>query len=214
MIQSTFPDAHDSEIIDSLLKIHAPGREHHLEILDCTHNTGKMWVGSNADKRLTTMDIDSSYKVDFYGDFKCLTSYFGKNAFDVIVFDPPHLPNASEGASGIYESHYGITKDGRPGLNVNELFTPFLVGAKEILRPDGIILTKICDIIQGRHFQWQMVEFINCVRECGMIPCDLAIKTRKNPVISSKWNNQYHLRKNHSYWIVTRLKNCQRKRVR
>lgn len=214
MINSVFIDKSDSEIIENLLRIHAPRRP--LKGLDSTFNTGKIWKSFDFSKntlRLFTMDINPEMDTDYTDDFMEM-KYIRDDNFDLLVFDPPHLPGKSEGASDKYRSEYGIIEatPGREKLNVNGFFRPFLKQAKRVLKKDGIILVKLCDLVQGRRYQWQHIDFINACWEEGLIPCDMAIKTRRSLLNSSKWKNQYHLRKSHSYWIVVRLEKCQRRR--
>lgn len=214
MIESVFHNIPDSKILENLLRIHAPDKL--LLALDCTYNTGKMWKSFNfkdTGVKLDTMDIDPNSKAFFIEDFMEMPS-IPDNKYDFLVFDPPHLPGVSEGSSKIYAKEYGIigpTK-GREKENVSGMFRPFLLQAKRVLKKDGIILVKICDLIQGRKYQWQHVDLINIARDLDIVACDMAIKSRSGSIISSKWKNQYHLRKSHSYWIVLRLKGCQRKR--
>lgn len=216
-IYSAFVKKDDAHILESLLKIHARPGGDRLGILDSTHNRGQMWKGFkiNRDYKLDTMDIDPRHNTDYVCDFMEMPGV-PDDHYDVVVFDPPHLPGLSQGSSKLYSDVYGVigpTK-GREKKNISEMFKPFLEQAKRVLKQDGIILAKICDLVQGRRYQWQHVDLINCARELGLTPCDMAVKCGSGSIISSKWENQSHLRKNHSYWIVIRLKNCQKKRVR
>lgn len=216
MIETVFHNIRDSKILESLLGIHgAPSGI--IKVLDTTYNSGKMWKEFNFNKsrvQLTTMDINQKYKTDFVDDFMEMRSVPSNN-FDVLVFDPPHLPGASKNSSKVYEECYGIVgpTKGREKENIVGMFRPFLIQAKRVLTKKGIILVKLCDLVQGRKYQWQHVDLINIARELEITPCDLAVKSRSGSMISSKWKNQYHLRKSHSYWIVLRLKGCQRERV-
>jgi hypothetical protein len=114
----------DVEAINILMSVHC--KIENPKILDCTYNTGKMW--KNSAYKPTRMDIDPSYNVDIVGDFMHMP--FADSSFDIIVFDPPHLPvdGASKNASKIYEKKYGITATGvgREGNNVSGMFPPFL----------------------------------------------------------------------------------------
>jgi hypothetical protein len=204
----------DVEAIDILLKVHCA--VDNPKILDVTYNTGKMWKG--ASYQPTRMDIDSSLELDIVGDFTSIP--FQEATYDVIVFDPPHLPThaASENSSKIWEKRYGITSsgEGREGDNVSGMFLPFLKEAKRVLKSGGIVLAKIADIVHNHRYQWHCVDFINAVREVGMTPCDMLIKCDPNAgnLQSSKWNNVKHLRKAHCYWIVVRNSNkCEVKKV-
>lgn len=195
----------DKEVIPILLEIHCAVSS--PVILDCTYNCGKMWKGT--DFNPLKMDIDKSLELDVCGDFTKMP--FSNSCLDVIVFDPPHLPiaAASENSSKKYEKMYGITSDrgvGRDGDNVSEMFEPFLLEAKRVLKKNGVIFAKIADLIHNHRYQWQQVDFINAVRKVGMTPCDMMIKCDPSAgsLNSSKWKNVKHLRKSHCYWIVVR----------
>lgn len=202
----------DHEAIDTLVEIHARPA---ATILDCTHNAGKMWKGSKYQPSVT-MDVDPAHSPDVVGDFRAMP--FGDASFDVIVFDPPHLPNAyatNDRTSG-HADVYGVRVQdaARSGDNVGGLFPPFLREAKRVLRDEGIVLCKLTDLVHNHRYQWQLVSFINDVRDAGLTPCDLLIK--RDPaggnLKSSKWKRVYHLRRVHSYFIVVRKGRCERKR--
>ena len=95
---------------------------------------------------------------------------------------------------------------GRDGDNVGELFEPFLKDASRVLKPGGIILAKVADLVHNHRYHFQHVMFINAVQSCGMTPCDLMIKCDPNAgnLKSSKWESVKHFRKAHCYWIVVR----------
>jgi hypothetical protein len=195
----------DPEALSILFDIHVGADD--PRILDCTYNQGTMWKG--LDYKPVRMDIDPSFELDVVGDFRDLGGLFPANSFDVLVFDPPHLPSsaASPKSSKMWKMRYGITNDPtRCGDNVSPLFLPFLSGAKEILRPDGVILAKIADLTHNHRYQWQHIDFINAVFSVGLTPCDMLIKVdpAAGNLKSSKWKNVKHLRKCHCYWIVVR----------
>jgi ubiquinone/menaquinone biosynthesis C-methylase UbiE len=154
------------------------------------------------------MDICGDFPQDVRADFRAMP--FRDGSFDVIVFDPPHLPTnaASENSSRIWETRYGITgsDEMREADNVSAMFAPFLVEAKRVLRPEGIVLAKIADLVHNHKYQWQQVDFVNAARAAGTTACDMMIKSdpKAGNLKSSKWKNVKHLRKNHSYWIVVR----------
>ena len=197
----------DPDALEVLLRLHG-GPD--ASILDCTYNTGKMWRGIRDKHRVTTMDIDPSYQTDYVGDFRVLSSVV-TTMFDVLVFDPPHLPvaAASEHSSGIWRHQYGLTAGhdtGREGDNVSELFLPFFREAAKVLRPDGVILCKIVDMVHNHRYQWQHVDLILAARDAGLTPCDMMVKIDPcgGNLKSSKWKTIHHLRRNHCFWIVVR----------
>jgi SAM-dependent methyltransferase len=213
MRHKTVLNGHDYEAIDILMEIHC-GLENPL-ILDCTHNSGKMWKKSSF--KPIRSDINPEFPVDLVADFMHMP--FLDKTFDVVVFDPPHLPT-NVGSSGIMSNiwgkTYGITTDDkyREGDNVSPMFDPFLIEAKRVLKTEGIILAKIADLINNHRYQWQHVDFINACRVNNMIPCDMMIKCDPSAgnLMSSKWKNVKHLRKAHSYWLVVRVNGrCEKK---
>lgn len=201
----------DPQALDILIGMHAAATPH---ILDATSNTGKMWRGCSYAPDVR-MDIDPSFAPDVVGDFRAMP--FDAESFDVIVFDPPHLPiaAASANSSGIWRERYGITSDknrGRDGDSVSGQFTPFLSEAKRVLRADGIVLAKLADIIHNHRYQWHLVDFVCAVRSAGLTPCDLLIKRDPSggSLKSSKWQNVRHLKRSHSYFVVVRKGRCEK----
>src|SRR5580765_4196980 len=101
----------DSECLLTLLQVHAPGEP---AILDCTYGLGVMWKGTG---RLPwRMDLNPDLDVDQVGDFMAMP--FEPSRFDIVVFDPPHFPNAGgtllslSGSAQPYRQHYGLSDDG------------------------------------------------------------------------------------------------------
>lgn len=195
----------DSMALPLLFQVHAP---HAVDVLDCTHNKGVMWKG--LPYKPVTMDIDPQWGTDIVGDFRDMVSVKDKS-FDVIVFDPPHLPvaAASENSSGIWRSQYGLTDDagqGRDGDNVSDMFAPFLAEAKRVLKPDGVVFAKIVDIVHNHRYQWQHVDLVLAARMVGMTPCDMLVKIDPcgGNLKSGRWQKVHHFKRSHCYWMVIR----------
>lgn len=174
-------------------------------VIDVTYNQGRMWTGLEIQP--VRMDLDPQWNVDVVGDFRAIP--FPEGTFDVVVFDPPHLPNAGHSATTCtdWETRYGITPTGREGDNVSDYFQPFLLEAKRVLKPNGLVIAKIADLVHNHRYQWQHVDFIQAARGIpGLTPCDCLIK--RDPLAgrlnSGRWEKAHHLRKAHSYWIVVR----------
>lgn len=203
----------DSVILKGLISLHGVKDPY---IVDATYGKGVMWKDCSFQPHVR-MDLRSMPNVNHIGDFKVMAGIEDQSV-DVLVFDPPHLPNhaGTKSSSKVYGNNYGLTDIGdvnREGDNVFGLFDPFLLQAKRVLRREGILLTKICDLTHNHRYQWQQVEFVNCVQRMGMTPCDMVIKQNKTKLLSSKWKNSFHVLKMHSYWIVVRPgKCCERKK--
>lgn len=200
----------DNEVLDLLIPLHYPLENPY--ILDCTYNKGVMWKKCKYSPSVK-MDIDPDLEVDVVADFTAMP--FGAETFDIIVFDPPHLPNVV-GEHSLFKEKYNTRKfdKHREKNNVIGVFVPFLKEAKRVLKKDGIILAKIADLVHNHRYQWQQVDFVNSVRSLGITPCDMLIKLdpKAGNLKSSKWKNIKHLRKSHCYWIVCRNSNkCESK---
>lgn len=212
---TTIMRGHDKDAIELLLRLHSSFPD--PVVLDCTFGDGVMWKGCNYQPDVKT-DIRTLPKLDAVADFWYLP--FAANSFEVIVFDPPHIPTeaVTERSSKIWYDRYGITESGagREGLDVIGLFAPFLTEARRLLVEGGLVLAKMADQVCHHRYHWQQVGFINAVFEAKMTPCDMLIKENSaGHLISSKWKNQMHLRKTHSYWIVVRNSHrCERRRAR
>jgi len=127
----------DHEAIDILMEVHCENLDGPI-ILDCTHNKGTMWKGCSFSPSFR-MDISPSFPIDVCSDFNMMP--FRNEVFDVVVFDPPHLPTAaaSKNSSGIWRERYGITDvgEGRDGDDVSGLFVPSLSNIRDVLKGVG-----------------------------------------------------------------------------
>jgi hypothetical protein len=195
----------DKDVIPLLLKVHAVDNP---RVVDVTYNRGVMWKGTGISPHRSDVSREMSPEADTIAD--CRSLPFGDGSFDVIAFDPPHLPNASGSAnsSGIEKKQYGLngSNDYAAGDNVNPLFTPFLTEARRVLSKDGIIIVKIADLVHNHKYQWQHVALINAATSLGMTVCDMIVKA--DPAAanlkSSKWERVFHFRRAHCYWLVIR----------
>ena len=203
---TSFTQGPDCVCLDTLIGLHASCDD--PRILDATYGHGAMWE-SSAYRPDLTMDIRPLPGVHLVEDFTKMPSVEAESV-DVIVFDPPHLPNAggSEHASGMWRDRYGITGDDplREGDNIVALYPPFLKQAYRVLRPDGIILAKIADIVHNHRYQWQAFAFVWAIQAAGLTACDCMIRVdpKGANLRSGTWKRQRHLRKAHVYWMVAR----------
>jgi hypothetical protein len=163
----------DPEILNGMLRFYAPSG---AAVLDVTANRRKMWDGVTWTGPVTFSDIDPAMDPDVVADFTKLP--FSSESFDVLVFDPPHLPAAaaSEASLEQYVDDYGLAESAA-GDNVSAMYPPFLAEARRVLRADGLVFAKIKDFVHNHRYQWSLVDFVTAVRATeGMTPCDLRIK--------------------------------------
>jgi SAM-dependent methyltransferase len=190
----------DSELLDKMLDFY-PNTSPQL-ILDATVNVGRFWKGSS--RHVIGMDIDSAHCPQIVGDNMKMP--FKNEQFDVVVFDPPHIPNQGKDQSKDFNTRFGLVLKSpvENGYNFSHLFPPFVQEAYRVLRPEGILLSKITDYIHGHRYQWAHVELIKAASAVGFCPCDCIIKIRRGPIVSPRWKTAHHTRRHHCYWLVFR----------
>jgi predicted methyltransferase len=150
------------------------------------------------------MDIEEKRQPSIVGDNTHMP--FLDESFDVVVFDPPHIPNQGKDQSKDFNTRFGLVlkSPAGNGYNFSHLYPPFVQEAYRVLKPEGILFCKITDYVHGHRFQWAHVEFIQAARSVGFCPCDCIIKIRKGPIVSPKWKRAHHTRRHHCYWLTFR----------
>jgi hypothetical protein len=190
----------DAELLEKMLDFY-PRKRPEL-ILDATVNKARFWQGST--RPIIGMDIDSKHAPDVVADHARMP--FANQTFDVVVYDPPHVPNQGEDQQKDFNTRFGLVlKSGvKSGYNFSHLFPPFLREAYRVLKREGILLCKIADYVHNHRYQWAHIELINAGVAAGFTACDCIIKIRKGPIMDPKWKKAHHARRHHCYWIVLR----------
>jgi len=190
----------DSELLEKMLDFYPRTRPQ--LILDATVNTGRFWKGSR--RPVVGMDIEAKHRPNLVANN--LQMSFRDNSFDVIVFDPPHIPNQGQDQSKDFNTRFGLVlkSSAQNGYNFSYLYPPFVREAYRVLKPEGILFCKIADYVHGHRFQWAHVDFIKAAAEVGFCPCDCIVKIRKSPIVSPRWKTAHHARRHHCYWLIFR----------
>jgi hypothetical protein len=193
----------DAALLERLLSFYP--RKEPRRILDATVNGGRFWRGTS--RPVIGMDVQAKHHPDIVGDNTKMP--FRRAAFDVVVYDPPHIPNQGKDRSKDFNVRFGLiarsSKDN--DYTFTHTFLPFLKEAWLILQDEGILLCKLTDYIHHHQYQWAHVEFLQAAKEIGFRPCDCIIKVRKGPIIDPKWKVAHHSRRQHSYWLIFRKSN-------
>ena len=177
-------------------------------ILDATYNAGRMWKGSK--RKVVSMDIDPQYETMIVGDTREMTGV-QSGRFGTVVYDPPHVgPQGRDKSVKRFDVDFGATMEcGKEhGWTLSYLYPPFLAQAKRVLKPDGLLLAKITDMVNSHRSRWAHCDFMHMAEEAGFTVCDLIIKIRNGPMMSNKWKNAHHARKRHCFWIICRNGTC------
>lgn len=181
-------------------------------ILDSTFNAGRMWNGST--RKVVSMDIDPQHKPTILGDNREMKGV-ADQSFNTVVFDPPHVgPQGRDKSVKRFDVDFGATMEcGKEhGWSLSYLYPPFLKQAKRVLKPEGLLLAKITDMVNSHRSRWAHCDFMRMAEEAGFTVCDLIVKVRRGPMVSTKWQTAHHARKRHCFWIICRNgESCQRK---
>ncbi|MDE0006482.1 MAG: hypothetical protein OXQ29_27655 [Rhodospirillaceae bacterium] len=173
-------------------------------ILDATHNVGRFWRGSSRD--VISMDIDPKHGPMIVGDNRTMIGV-PSSTFGTVVYDPPHVgPQGRDKSSKRFDVDFGATVrcGAAEGWSLSYLYPPFLEQAKRVLKPDGLLLAKITDMVNNHRSKWAHCDFMRMADEAGFTVCDLIVKVRTGPMVSNKWKTAHHARKRHCFWIICR----------
>jgi hypothetical protein len=177
-------------------------------ILDATVNRGRFWEGSY--RPVIGLDIDPRHKPDVVADNTCMP--FGDGVFDVVVYDPPHIPNQGKDRRKDFRTRFGlgVKSPSTNGYNFTHLYPPFLAEAYRVIKQEGVLFCKIADYIHNHRFQWAHLELVKAAVAAGFLACDCIVKVRKGPIVDPKWKEAHHARRHHCYWLVFRKsKKCE-----
>ncbi len=190
----------DAELLEVMLTFYP--RRQPKGILDATVNIGRFWRGSK--RKIIGIDINPAFRPTVVADNSRMP--FADKTFDVVVYDPPHIPNQGKDVQKDFNTRFGLTlrSTKENGYSFTHMFPPFVAEAFRVLKPEGILFCKITDYIHNHRYQWAHLELINVVKSVGFCPCDCIIKLRKGPIVDPKWKVAHHARRHHCYWIVFR----------
>jgi len=193
-------EGEDSELLERMLCLYP--RKRPRRILDATINGGRFWRGSS--RAIIGIDIDRRYLPTIVADN--IRMPFSDRAFDVVVYDPPHIPDQGKDRTKDFNIRFGLGQRASKenGYTFAHLYPPFLREAYRILKPEGILLAKITDYVHDHEYKWAHVDFILAAQEVRFQPCDCIVKVRKGPIIDPKWKVAHHTRRQHCYWLVLR----------
>jgi SAM-dependent methyltransferase len=196
-------EGEDYELLELMLEFYP--RQRPRQILDATINAGRFWLGSQ--RPVIGLDIERRHRPSVVGDNMRMP--FHDDAFDVVVYDPPHVPNQGKDKQKDFNTRFGLVlkSPAKNGYNFSHLYGPFVQEAYRVLKPEGILFCKITDYVHNHRLQWAHVELIQAATAVGFRPCDCIVKVRKGPIVDPKWQTAHHARRHHCYWLVFRKSN-------
>ena len=193
-------EGEDTELLERLLDFYP--RKKPRRILDATLNGGPFWRGSK--RPIIGIDIEPSHRPNLVADNTAMP--FRDGCFEVVVYDPPHIPNQGKDHKKDFNTRFGLVlrSSKENHYTFTHTFPPFLREAYRVLKAEGILLAKITDYVHHHRYQWAHIELINAARNVGFTACDCIVKIRKGPIIDPRWKTAHHSRRQHCYWLVFR----------
>lgn len=190
----------DADLIERMLGFY-PRKPPEL-ILDATINAGRFWVGSG--RSVIGLDVNPRFRPDVLADNRLMP--FQDHCFDAVVYDPPHIPNQGNDQSKDFNTRFGLVlkSSAKNGYNFTHLYPAFVREAYRILRPEGVLFSKIADYVHNHRYQWAHLELVRAAVEVGFCACDCIVKVRKGPLVDPKWKTAHHARRQHCYWLIFR----------
>ncbi len=190
----------DAQLLDAMLRFYPHKRPRC--ILDATVNAGRFWEGLHWP--VVGLDVNRKFQPDIIGDNRQMP--FRDGCFDVVVYDPPHVPNQGKDRRKDFNTRFGLVlkSPATNGYNFSHLYPPFAAEAYRVLAKEGILLCKIADYVHGHRFQWAHLELVNACVAVGFTACDCIVKVRNGPIIDPRWKRAHHARRHHCYWLVFR----------
>jgi hypothetical protein len=183
----------------AILRIYAcPG----MRVADVTWGHGAFWTDipdGTYDRVATDLARDGV-------DLRLLP--YACDSFDVLVLDPPYryAPRTTK-LLGNYNVSYNF-KVAMPDLDrisdVIRLYEQGIVEARRVLRHGGFCVVKCQDTVAHGQQYWVHVELMEIAEREGFAIKDLAVVATGATPPPSRWRQQKHLRKTHSYFLVLR----------
>jgi SAM-dependent methyltransferase len=193
----------DSGLLERMLTFYP--RTTPERILDATVNGGRFWNGSR--RKVIGLDIEMQHHPTIVADNTRMP--FRDASFDVVVYDPPHIPNQGKDQEKDFSVRFGLVQHSSKEnqYTFTHTYPPFVSEAHRVLRAEGILFSKITDYVHHHRYNWAHLDFIEAARRAGFKACDCVVKIRKGPIIDPKWKTAHHSRRQHCYWLVFRKSN-------
>ena len=161
--------------------------------LDPTYSKGQFYKG--IPEPVTRMDIEPRYPVVQKADVRNLP--LPSESQESIMFDPPFIAGGA-GASTMAQRFSSFKTVKHMWRFLEESMTELT----RVLAPQGTLVVKCQDLINGRTQYLTHYELITYALERGLYPKDMYVLTAKSRPIRENIKKQSHARKYHCYFLV------------
>ena len=182
----------ETELLSGIMELYNESRPVDL---DPCYSKGRIWKVLNLQPKFRS---DVCPQVPGVARCDCRSLPYKPESIGSILFDPPFLPTGKS-RSGLMAARFSGFD------NLKDLYAMYdssLIEFERVLRPGGLILWKCQDLITRNRQELIHVWIINRATELGFVVMDIFVLTKQAQLISSKWKNQVHARKNHCFYIV------------
>jgi len=215
--------ANNDDVFPEILKIYVKKQS---VIAEVTYGKGVFWKKVKLeDYQIRFSDLKTKDLPDYVqGGVDSRKLPYEENTFDAVVFDPPymHTPggtahNGHQNFENYYQNNaeqdaqiqQEINRDynGTPPKYHDLVLDLYYRSAREafrVLKNKGIYIVKCQDEVCANKQRLTHIEITVELAKYGFICEDMFIVVRKNKPGVSRIKNQYHARKNHSYFMVYR----------
>lgn len=176
---------------------------------DIFYGGGAFWTGVAEHLRpRIRMDLTPVWKpvkgtdqettdVNLQADARALP--FKDNSLESICLDGPFIHAA--GKDSIMGQRFGSYPS---QLALRQMYWKAMMEVARVITPGGLVVVKCQDIIESGKQCWNGLFFMDTLRTIGIPVIDLFVLVRKGAVIGHNHSQQFHARRNHSYFIVAR----------
>ncbi len=183
------PDLPTPTIIALILRVAFPDAE---TAIDLTYGSGNFWDGSAHVDVLAAHDANPARAPHGREDFTSLP--YADEAFDVALFDPPHIADA--GAESIMGQRFGTASE-------DDIELAIRVGTCEAWRLARLgIVVKVANHVHGQRFVCET----DWVREAlgRQVPYEEVHQTRTGALVDPRWEDQLSAHNNGATYLIFR----------
>lgn len=202
---SVYRASSSSVVLQDLFALHFPDVS---LVLDVTYGKGVFWRGWAQPFSIHATDLDpeknaiaDSLKNPSLIPLLPMNArdlHIQDNTYDVGVFDPPFLARYTSKTGAHMDKKYGTL------TSQQEILALYKDGIQELVRvcTRGMIVKCKPGISSSRY--WPIRYFVTQYgsEACGRFPEDVAVFEPLAPVIIGDWENQQHLRRTESYFVL------------
>lgn len=166
-------------------------------VLDTTYGEGAWWKKFKPEQ-FVAHDLHKLDGVDFTALPETDATY------DAVCFDPPYIPQGGVTTSTAPQFTDGYGLESRSRDQLDALISAGLSECARVLKPEGYLLVKCCDYVNGGAFHLGHVNVIRAAEVIGLYVHDLIVHHTGSGPGGHNIFKVLRARRHHSYLLVLR----------